>query len=163
MERDRGMDDFYENTYPKRHPFCIKCNESMEVTDKIPFFSYDKKEKHRVLFMFECKKCSLRRAFYDDGEEFRHEKQKCEKCKSTDLKSEIIDKEKQTIYRDTCNSCNHVKEDVFERTAEEEDLNYLSDREKYVLSEKETEKYRESKINLNQLHELVTNPKWNNE
>jgi hypothetical protein len=56
-------------------------------------------------------------------------------------------------------SCVYVKEDAFERTIEEEDLNYLLDREKYVLSEKETGDYREAQVSLNQLHDLVTSPR----
>lgn len=163
MESDKERDDFFEDTQPKRHPFCIKCNGEMRIIEKTPSFSHNKKERHRILFMFECSRCELKRAFYDDGEEFRHEKQKCEKCQSTDLKSEIIDQEKQTIYRDTCNSCGYVKDDAFERTVEEEDLNYLSDREKYVLSEKEAGDYREAQVSLNQLHHLVTSPGWGKE
>lgn len=160
MESDKERDEFYENTQPKRHPYCIKCNTEMRIIEKIPYLSYDKKERHRILFMFKCAICDLKRAFYNDGEEFRHEKQKCEKCQSTDLKSEMIDQKKQTIYRDTCNSCGYVKEDIFEKTIEEEDLNYLSDREKYVLSEKETGDYREAQTSLNLLRHIVSDPEW---
>lgn len=66
MESDREMDEFYEHTHPKRYPLCIKCDGEMKIREKISFFSYTKNEKHRMLFTFECKKCSLRRAFYDD-------------------------------------------------------------------------------------------------
>ncbi len=155
IQRDKEMDDFYENTYPKREPLCIKCNGDMEIILKEPYFSYNKRERHRILFMFECKKCNLRRAFYNDWEEFRHEKQKCEKCKNTDIDSEIIHEEKEAIYRDICKSCWNIKEDRFERLIEKEDLNYVSDREKYVLTEKETDEYRESKRNLEDLSKLV--------
>lgn len=57
-------------------------------------------------------------------------------------------------------SCGYVKEDIFERTIEEEDLNYLSDREKYILSEKETGDYREAQTSLNLLRHIVSDPEW---
>lgn len=160
MESDREMDEFYEHTHPKRYPLCIKCDGEMKIREKISFFSYTKNEKHRMLFTFECKKCSLRRAFYDDWEEFYHKKQKCEKCKGTDMQLEILHEKNMTIYRDTCNSCGHVKEDSFESTKEEKDDNYVVDREKYVLSEKERDKYLDEKRNLDQLSQLVKD--WKN-
>ncbi len=154
MQSDRERDEFYERTNPKRYPLCVQCNGDMDVILKDPSFAHDKKERHRILFMFECKKCTLRRAFYDNGEELSHEKEKCEKCWRTELKSEIIREEKETIYRDTCQSCHHVKEDRFKHYIPEEDLNFARDREKYVLSEKKIEEYKDAKWRLGELDKL---------
>lgn len=76
------------------------------------------------------------------------------------MQLEILHEKNMTIYRDTCNSCGHVKEDSFESTKEEKDDNYVVDREKYVLSEKERDKYLDEKRNLDQLSQLVKD--WKN-
>ena len=154
IKDDRERDEFYERTNPSKYPYCFNCNIEMQVILKEAFFAHDKKERHRIFFMFECKNCKSRRGFYNDWEELRSEKKVCEKCGSDDIDSKFIKWEKNDIFRDTCKACSHIKDELFEHYHKEEDLNFARDREKYVLTEKELATYKDGIWRLGELQKL---------
>ena len=77
MNRDRRKDEVFERAQPPHGISCLKCNSKMDSIDKDLYWS----DCERVLFLFECNKCSKRRAFFDNGEEF-DTAYKCSKCKN---------------------------------------------------------------------------------
>lgn len=156
MKEHRDRDNFYNNARVNI-PYCIHCNREMSQIMKQDFFSYSKTERDRVLFMFECKDCKYRRWRWDNGEEYKVKRPSCEKCWSENLKTEYIKWEENDIFRETCQDCQNIKDETFKNyksEKEEIDPSYEKDREKYVLTEKETLKYEQWIHNLEKLSEM---------
>jgi hypothetical protein len=72
MERDKRLQEKYDNTPLLENVFCNDCNHAMEFFDK----SLDEKleGKLRMLFFFECPHCQKRKGIYEDGEIFETDK-----------------------------------------------------------------------------------------
>lgn len=156
MKEDRDKDNFYYNA-KVRVPYCIHCNTEMEEIMKQEFFTYLNKGKDRVLFMFQCKQCKYKRWRWDNGEEYKFNKPVCKKCWSEELKTEYIKWDERDIFRETCQNCHNVKDEVFENCIlkEEIDPNYEKDRQRFVLSEKETMDFRQWTHDLESLSEIL--------
>ncbi|MDD5376616.1 MAG: hypothetical protein PHH16_00700 [Candidatus Gracilibacteria bacterium] len=134
MEKDMELDSFYEKTNVNT-PYCIYCNNKMEIFLKDLDIGYGK-EKSRILFIFTCNPCKYKRGMWDNGEEYKIEKNVCEVCKSEDVKTSLERGEEYDIFRTTCNSCSHIKEEKWEHYkshSKESDPNYEKDRERFCI------------------------------
>lgn len=80
MKRDEELDRYYENAKPPHGVTCLTCGRMLFEIHKELETSFNT-DKIRVLYMFDCPLKHLpRRAFYDDGEEYRHKEPECKKA-----------------------------------------------------------------------------------
>ncbi len=157
-DRDERRARLLERMQPKTDVRCLTCASRMEFLLKELFTSID--DHDRVLTMYECpNKCLPRRAFYDDGEEFKPMDPSCEKCgkpaeRNADRSTGHL------VIVSTCGSCGHVESDDFDMpiSHKEDDVidkNYEADRAEYCLDEKGLESYRSGKRNLEEMAKMV--------
>lgn len=151
MDEDRRKDDLYENAQAPEDIRCLTCRNRLTPTYKELWYEGDKPE--RVLFMYDCpNKCLPRRAFFNDGEEWRVKPHVCKNC-STPTTHTAEDDGKKLITTYTCSKCKHVETDEFEwslKKEDEYDEHFATDRDRYCLSEEEGAKYREMKWSMEQ-------------
>lgn len=157
MQADEGRDQLLESAQAPEEITCLTCGRLMFVSSKDLHIGIS--EPDRVLFMYECPLKHLpRRAFYNDGEEFRREKPTCPKCKS-----EVVETDKKTkaklITLITCPNCGYKDKQEIDFTHKEKeptpDPNYEKDRARFCLSEAEGQKFISSQENMKQLGALV--------
>jgi len=144
MDRDREKDELYENAQAPEDIRCLTCRNKLKSTFKELWSESDKPD--RVLFMYDCpNKCLRRRAFFNDGEEWRTKPHLCIRCNSPVTQTSEDDRIKMTT-NSTCKKCGHVeKEEYVWTTKKEEDLdeNFAVDRDHYCLTDEEGKKYQE--------------------
>lgn len=141
MKRDQEYDDIYQKAVPISHIQCLTCNRMMFVSMKTLDIGY-KDKPTRVLFMYDCPLGHLpRRAFYNDGEEYRHSPTVCSKCRfAVDEKTE---RNGQLLkITATCKQCGNVDITDFDFSPKEEkpDPDFVKDRERFCLTDEEGEK-----------------------
>jgi len=150
IERDSRKDELYENAEAPEGIRCLQCHYLILPSSKILYDLYSDK-KDRVLFMYDCpNKCNLRRAFFDDGEEYKIKPSLCPKCNSIlEIKSERI-KDKKVITKETCSKCSYTKNDEFDLTTKpnKPDPDYEKDKERFCLSGENLEKNIKEKFQL---------------
>ena len=140
MRKDEERDRFQENTKAPQGINCLTCGREMYVTYKHLETGLDKPD--RMLFMYDCTLSHMpRRAFYNDGEEFKRDKPKCPKCQ-TPFDEEDKTTEEKFITVSTCPNCKHKEVSEIERTVteEKEDTDYEKDRARFC-SEKTGQEY----------------------
>lgn len=150
MERDRKKDELYENAQAPDDIRCLTCRNRLTPTFKELWYETDKPD--RILFMYDCpNKCLPRRAFFNDGEEWRIKPHVCVSCGSPTTHTADDDGTKLvTTY--TCSKCGHVETDelVWSKKEEEYDEHFAEDRDRYCLSEEEGRKFSEMKWSMEQ-------------
>lgn len=156
MTRDEAKDRFYESVEPPAEVRCLKCHSIMNILDKDLCTRLN--EPDRVLFMFDCPNgCLPRRAFYDNGEEWRPKPDLCPKCgKNLDVEDKTTETVFITHYK--CLSCDYTKTDELKRTAsqkEKPDPDFEADRTRFCLTKEEGEKWRGELVGLEQMGKLV--------
>lgn len=155
MERDRRRDEFLESTNPPEDIRCLTCRNHLNVDSK-QLWDGDDKKPDRVLFIFECpNKCLPRRAFFNDGEEWRHKPHLCIKCHAPTKHEMTDDKVKMvTIY--TCPSCKYVERDeyVWSKKEDEYDEHFATDRDRFCLTEEEGRKFQDMKWGMERMAAL---------
>lgn len=144
MSRDEEIDKYYENAKPPEEITCLLCGRIMYEMHKEIETSIDDK-KIRVLYMFECPlKHIPRRAFYDDGEEYRHKEPDCKKCRRT-TKSNSVRTGDVITTTYTCTSCGYEDVDTLDlkpkKVEEVIDVDFVKDREEFCLTKEEGDKY----------------------
>lgn len=149
MARDQALDDLYENAQAPEDIRCLTCRNRMTPNFKELWYEGDKPE--RVLFMYDCpNKCLPRRAFFNDGEEWRVKPHLCQKC-GTPTKSSADDDGKKLVTTYTCPKCKHIETDEFEwstKKEEEFDEHFAEDRDRFCLTEEKGAEYREFKWSM---------------
>ncbi len=157
MSDDQNKDQLLENTEPPEGIRCLKCHSLMSCSDK-SIHDWSSDNRDRVLFMFDCPKgCVPRRAFFDDGEEWRIKPDLCSKCKTEfDRTSERVE-DKKIVITKTCPNCQHVETEEFDLSAKEEkpDPDYLKDRARFCLTKEEADKKREEKWRAEEMGKLT--------
>jgi len=161
--RDQAKDDLLASAVPPKAE-CLICG-----SDLIPNFRdlhdgwLDKED--RVLFMYDCpNRCLPRRAFFDNGEEWKPKPLLCPKCKTEMNRSHKKETNKiTTIY--TCPECGYKEKDTLDlnRKSEKVDPNFESDRRKYCLSDEEGGKYISWITNFRELMEKIKDREENKE
>lgn len=155
MERDRKRDEFLESANPPEDIRCLTCRNQLKVDFK-QLWHGDEDKEDRILFMYECpNKCLPRRAFFNDGEEWRSKPHLCVKCKSP-TKSEVNDDKVKMITTYTCTRCMHVEVDEYEWSKKEDeyDEHFAADRDRFCLSEEEGRKFQEMKWGMERMAAL---------
>lgn len=157
MDQDRAKDELLASAKPPEAQ-CLKCG-----SDLIPNFRqlHDgwPDGKDRVLFMYDCPNgCLPRRAFFNDGEEWRPKPYLCSKCNG-----EVKGKKKRkgnvitTTY--LCSKCGHKEKDVLDLDGkpkpEEPDPDFEKDRKRFCLSPEEGSEYLASQAKFEQLQKTV--------
>jgi len=140
MRKDEERDRFQEHAKAPQGINCLTCSREMFVTHKHLETRLDKSD--RMLFMYDCTLGHMpRRAFYDNGEEFKRDKPKCPKCQ-TAFEEEDKTTDEKFITVSTCPSCGHEEVSEIERTANKEvvDPDYEKDRARFC-SEKTGQEY----------------------
>jgi hypothetical protein len=157
MTADEAKDKLYESAKPPAEARCLKCRSAMNLLDK-DLWTGGLDEPDRILFMFDCPNgCLPRRAFYDNGEEWKPKPDPCPKC-GEQLKSEDETTETKFITNYKCASCGFTKTDELERTAnkkDEPDPKFETDRERFCLSKEKGEEWRQELVRLEQMGKLV--------
>ncbi len=141
MEIAQAKDEKLEHAREPQGIRCLKCS-SLDMICTSRDLMDNKEDKEEVLFMFECKHCDKRRAYWENGKEWEH-KPLCPKCHS-ELRLERSRKENIITTYSTCSQCDYKETDTLdlnEKKEEKVDPNFESDRQKYCLSEKEGQEY----------------------
>lgn len=134
MDRDRQIQEKYDQATPLDNLLCHLCNSPTKVMMKDMFHAYD--ENAQVLFMYECVNCEKRQAFFEDGSEWKPKEKLCPNCHTpVEEKAQKDDRAITTTY--WCNDCSHTDQDVLELTDNTE-FKERESREKALL-----EKYRD--------------------
>ena len=156
-ERDQRLEQLVAKAEPRHNIRCLRCSQSMDFLDK-HIYHGAREGAERVILFYQCPNdCKRKRAFFDDGEEFRPKPPTCERCHSP--VAEIDERQGDVlITRSRCEYCGH--ESTFEldlslKTKEPEiDEAFAADREQYCLTEKALHDYRREKMNMEQLAKL---------
>ena len=137
-EKDRQGDRQLAEARPPRGIRCVACFSDMVCEEKD---LHDRDGSEQVLFYFICPKCDSRRAFYEDGAEYRRKKVLCTQCQS-EAKIEYQRAGKEIRVVTTCPKCGKVETESL--TVEKPpplDENYAADRERFCMSEEEGREY----------------------
>lgn len=128
MDRDRIMQEKYDNTPPPWNIHCKECGSDTTMTFKDLHNSYE--PDAQMMFMFECVKCKKKQWIFEDGSEWVHDSPVCPKCKSP-LRTSMKNKDEvlTTIY--TCPKCSYSKKEVddFKKSHEESAKKEAHDKE----------------------------------
>ena len=132
MDKDRQMQDKFDNAIPPDDISCKECFSPTKVTSKDLMNSYE--ENAQVLFMLECIQCKKRQALFEDRSEWKYEPPKCPKCNSPlnhDSKhtKDIL----TTIY--TCPNCSYKEKDVHDFKNSDEKWKKKEARDNKLLTE----------------------------
>lgn len=141
-ESDRRKQDTQDNTPAPQNIKCPKCHSLMESTSHDLEDYLDK--PLRVLFFFECPKCTKRQGVYENGEIWKYTPPICEKC-GGELKLDMQYKGDITTTTTTCNKCDyknvekrdHKKQHEEWDRKDQEDIQLLSKYRKDFCMEKE--------------------------
>ena len=149
MKEDEERDKFFENTKAPKGIQCLTCNREMFVGYKQLEINIDKPD--RILFMYECMLNHLpKRAFFDDGEEWKYKKPCCVKC-NTEVTSIDNDTEEMWKSTSTCPKCGHVEISEIKRNIKEPiDPDFEKDKARFC-SEKIGMEYTAWMRNANEL------------
>jgi len=131
MDRDRKMQDKFDNAIPPDEIFCKECFSRTKITSKDLLVLHD--EDSQVMFMFECVKCKKRQTLYEDGTEWVYEPPKCPECNTyLDSDSKHTKDTLVTIY--SCSKCSYEKKDVHDFKKSDEKRKKEAVREKELLA-----------------------------
>lgn len=158
MERDEARDQLFETATGPEEITCLTCGRLMFVSSKHLNIAINDDEKDTVLFFYDCPLDHLpRRAFYNNGEEFRRSPTLCTKCK-TPVTEEEKDTKKKFVTVLTCPNCKHAEKREIERTAnkeEEPDPDFDKDRVRFCLSDADGQKFIEFKHNMAEVSKIL--------
>ena len=158
MDRDRVKDEKLENAIEPKGIRCLQCSlPNMNcISRDLMTDSHDKEE---VLFMFQCDKCNKRRAYWENGTEWKPKPILCPKCKN-EMDSTHTKKDNGVETTCSCQKCGYKETDFIDFNKKEDaiDPDFEMKRKKYCLSEEEGRKYASEKINLEQMAEF--GKKW---
>ena len=159
MEKDRERQEKFDNTEPLEI-YCDDCEILMEPMHKS---LWEEKDILRISFIYNCPKCDKRKAYYDDGEEYKSKPTLCEKCGSEiDIDLKTDDKKDTTTWTYKCTGCDYKKVDVddhkkwkTDRKAEEKRQKELLTkfRKDFVFSEEEGQECLRGMAKMKQLGE----------
>lgn len=131
MDKDRRMQELYDNTPVPRNVLCQVCNSPTIVIHKDLHDSYE--PTARMMFTFECTKCKKRQALFEDGTEWKYDPPKCPKCKHA-LKTDLKIKGDITTFTSTCSKCGYKDKDVSDHKKWREEQEAKEQKDKELLA-----------------------------
>lgn len=156
MDKDRAQDEFYKSAQAPEDIRCLVCRNRVKPTFK-DLWSREGKED-RVLFMYDCpNECLPRRAFFNDGEEWRTKPNPCLKCNAP-LTEKSEERPDGYVIIATCSSCGNVEtteHEWFKAKEEEIDLDFPKDRDRFCLTEEKGREYQNEKHRMEGLAKLM--------
>ncbi|KKP67782.1 MAG: hypothetical protein UR66_C0010G0020 [Candidatus Moranbacteria bacterium GW2011_GWE1_35_17] len=161
LEKDLALDEKLENAIEPEGVRCIKCSSSKMKCISRDLMNYSK-DKDEIVFMFQCEKCSKRRAYWENGKEWEAKPILCPKC-SAHLQSEHQRKGNfiETIY--TCLDCDYSEAESMDLTRKEEedmvDVNFEANRKKYCLSSEDGVRYSAEVGHMKAIKDLTDDAK----
>ncbi|MBI2473983.1 hypothetical protein HYV70_05530 [Candidatus Uhrbacteria bacterium] len=162
IERDLRHQKLVDDTEPRNDISCLRCYSKMNFMDKHFDSSSD---QERVILFYECPNgCLPRRAFFNDGNEYRIKPHTCTKCnavvKQTSTRTDNI-----VTFDSVCESCgnNDHEEMDFSPKIKPIDEHFSEDRMKYCIDDQELKVYLESRESMKQMGEFVKRMKSNEE
>ena len=146
MERDRKSDTLLATSEAPEYVNCLTCRAKMNVVGK-EIYDNASDGSDRVIFFFECPNhCKPRRAFFDNGEEWRPPQYVCPKCKGEMAKAILREKGK-VVMTETCTRCGHVETTQFDTDDKEPapDLDFMKDYRRFCLTDEQGQEYLKNK------------------
>jgi hypothetical protein len=158
MDRDRRRDEVFEAAVAPEDITCLTCGRLMFESSKDLYMGGSDNDTDRVLFFYDCSLGHLpRRAFFDDGEEWRHKEKVCPKCSQAITDKRTEESEERIVITSSCSGCDYTDDFVIDLTSKPEvvDPDFAKDRERFCLSEKAGQEYIQGKENLERLGKLM--------
>ena len=153
MRRDKVRDEHLERAHLPADVSCVYCRSAMVCTMKDLHGPNDE----QVLFFFHCPSCNKNRGIYDNGEEYRPDQHKCEKCTSPMFSTDVREGNKITTTYD-CRSCGFTTSDVLdldETIEEKPDKDFETDRARFCLSQKDGLDYIGMRAKLEDMQNML--------
>ena len=149
---------FLDKVRPRSDIHCLRCSNLTKFEMK-DLYDSDGIRDRAILFYACPDGCLPKRAFFDDGTEYRPKPFHCEKCNAVVTRTESKRDGHVITTSYPCSSCGHPNTDTIDLTPREEkpiiDEHFVEDREKYCLSDEATEAYRAGQENIKQLGEFM--------
>jgi len=142
LVQDARQEKLLADTEPRSDIYCLRCREQMQFMDK---HLESSNKGDRALLFYECPKgCLPRRAFYNDGNEFRSRPHTCIKCHSS-LSEKSTRKGDLIIITSICEKCGHVETEEMDLSPRKQEIDehFAEDRVKYCLSDNELHQYQD--------------------
>lgn len=155
MADDEAKDRLLETTPAPDDIRCLNCLNLLE-SDFKDIYGLDEDGRQHVIFMYDCKRCNTRRAFFDNGEEYRSKPLLCSKCETPlEREDEEIGEKIITTYR--CPKCGHAYQDEIDLSTKEKqpDPDYEKDRVRFCLSQETARKNLEERHQLEEMGRFV--------
>jgi len=151
MDDARSKDELYESAQAPENIRCLTCRSLLKSTFKELWIELNKEDL--VLFMYDCpNKCLPHRSFFSNGEECRTKPNLCPSCEVKVNCEEINTKEKLTINY-SCPKCSYTKAEEIVWTQKQEEVldeNFVTDRDRFCITDEEGKKYQDDKWKLEQ-------------
>ncbi len=146
MNRDRAKDTLFATAEPPEYINCLTCRSRMKLIGK-ELYEAAIEGPERILFFFECpNNCKPRRAFFDNGDEYRPEPPLCPKCNGAVTKK-VTREDGEIIMTETCTACGHVEATRFDTktAAVDPDPDFAKDYQRFCLTDEQGEMYLKRK------------------
>lgn len=158
MERDQTKDEKLENAVEPKGVRCLACS-SLDMNCISRDLMADSKNEELVLFMFQCGRCEKKRAYWENGTEWKLRPNPCPKCR-TEMDSERSRKGNIIETVISCPACRYTENDTLDLGVKKDpdDPDFETKRKKYCLSEEEGKEYASAKITMEQVSSFMK--KW---
>lgn len=111
MNKDKRTQDRFENALPPVGVTCRYCGGETRLEQKDLMGIGDQDEY--VLFMFGCLKCKKRASYYEDGSEWKSEREKCPECEN-DLSTKSRKEKGRIVTVCMCQNCGYTRSDIMD-------------------------------------------------
>jgi len=153
IRRDKQKDKKLKESEPPNNITCDTCGEAMTNTDK----ELDNTSNPEIMFFFECPNGHVPHKFvYADGTTRTKDSRSCPDC-GADLKENSTREDEVITTEYNCSKCDYTDEMTLDLNTsdDDEDPNFEHDRERFCLDKEVGERYRKSRQNLIDFHELA--------
>ena len=156
MRRDEEKDRLLASAIAPSNIRCLICHSLMTATYK-DIHDWGLEKRERILFMYDCPLGHLpRRAFFDNGEEWKRTIPKCPKCEhlltDTDTRNGDV-----ITTTETCDSCGFTRTNTLDLAPKPEaaDKAFEADRKRFCFTEEQGKQYFDMKVRLEAFSEIL--------
>lgn len=152
IKRDKEKDERIEKVEPIKVISCLKCGTKMHCTMKD---LHERGELELTLLFYECHDCLSRRAFFEDGDEYRPRQKVCSNC-GEEVETESTRKGDLLLMVHRCLNCGTTENEEMDFSHKKEliDKNFVRDRRKYCMTNDEGFEYLECISRLNSVNDI---------